>query len=157
MRRGDDARAVITEVPMVERSHTAGWPPQEYAQAYVPLRKLSEKVADWFAPKADAGTGEDSYEITLELPGIAPQDIQLLVQDGAITVQGEKHVGREEAGWTYFFSEREFGAFQRSFRLPPDAAADGIDAVFKNGILTVRIPKLQAAANDSRRVTIRAE
>jgi HSP20 family protein len=118
---------------------------------------MSEKVADWFAPKADAGVSQDGYEITLELPGVAPEDIQLQVQDGAVTLQGEKHVGREEGGWTYFFSEREFGAFQRSFRLPPDAAADRIDAVFRNGILIVRIPKVQAAASDSRRVTIRTE
>jgi HSP20 family protein len=142
---------------MVERSHTAGWLPQGYAQAYAAPGKMSEKVADWFAPKADAGVSADGYEITLELPGVAPEDIQLQVRDGAVTLQGEKHVGREEGGWTYFFSEREFGAFQRSFRLPPDAAADRIDAVFKNGILIVRIPKVQTTACDSRRVTIRTE
>jgi HSP20 family protein len=147
---------------MVERSHTAGWLPQGYAQAYgpqayAPLNRPSERPAEWFAPKADAGMAEEGYEITLELPGVAPDNIQLLVQDGAVTVQGEKHVGREEGGWTYFFSEREFGAFQRSFRLPPDAAPDRIDALFRNGILTVRIPRLQATANDSRRVAIRTE
>jgi HSP20 family protein len=147
---------------MVERSHTAGWLPQEYAQAYAPQAyapsgRTAQKSADWFAPKADAGMAEDAYEITLELPGVAPEAVQLLVQDGAITVLGEKHVGRENGGWTYFFSEREFGAFQRSFRLPPDAAPDRIDALFKNGILAIRIPKLQAAAADSRRVAIRTE
>ncbi len=142
---------------MVERSHTAGWLPPGYAQAYAAPGKMSENVGDWFAPKADAGVSEDGYEITVELPGVAPEDIQLQVRDGAITLQGEKHVGREEGGWTYFFSEREFGAFQRSFRLPPDAAGDRIDAVFRNGILIVRIPKVHAAASDSRRVAIRTE
>lgn len=142
---------------MVERSHTAGWLPQGYAQAYAPLNRPSQKVAEWFAPKADAGMSEDAYEITLELPGIGPEHIQLLVQDGAVTIQGEKHVGREEGGWTYFFSEREFGAFQRSFRLPPDAAPDGIEAVLKNGVLSVRVPKLQAGPGDSRYVAIRTE
>jgi HSP20 family protein len=157
---------------MVERSHTAGWLPQGYAQAYAPqgyapqayppqayapANRPSDRGGDWFAPKADAGMAEDAYEVTLELPGVAPDDVQLTVQDGAITVQGRKHAGREEGGWTYFFSEREFGAFQRSFRLPPDAAPDGIEAVFKNGILSVRIPKVGAAARDSRRVAIRTE
>jgi HSP20 family protein len=156
-RRLGNARTLIVEVNMVERSHTAGWLPQGYAQAYQPLNRLSEKAAGWFAPKADAGMSHDAYEITLELPGVTSEGIELLVQDGAVTVQGEKHVGREQGGWTYFFSERELGAFQRSFRLPPDAAPDGIDAILKNGILTVRIPKLQAAARDSRRVAIRAE
>jgi HSP20 family protein len=157
---------------MVERSHTAGWLPQGYAQAYAPQAyvphvyapqpyapagRQAEKASEWFAPKADAGVSGDAYEITLELPGVDPENVQLTVQDGAVTVQGEKHVGREEGGWTYFFSEREFGAFQRSFRLPPDAAGDRIDAVFRNGILAIRIPKVQADEGDSRRVAIRTE
>jgi HSP20 family protein len=103
---------------MVDRSHTAGWLPQ----AYAPLRRLGEKVAEWLAPKADAALAEDCYEISLELPGVAAGDIDVMVQDGSLTVQGEKRFEHEEAGWTYFFSEREYGAFQRSFRLPPDAA-----------------------------------
>jgi HSP20 family protein len=121
---------------MVERSHTAGWLPQ----AYAPPRRLGEKVAEWFAPKADAAMAEDCYEISLELPGVAACDIEVMVQDGSLTVQGEKRIEHEEAGRTYFFSERECGAFQRSFRLPPDAAGDRIDAAFKNGVLNVRIP-----------------
>jgi HSP20 family protein len=142
---------------MVERSHTAGWLPQGYAQACAPLNRLSEKIADWFAPKADAGMGDDAYEITLELPGVAADDLQVLVQDGTLTVQGEKRFDRAEAGLTYFFSEREFGAFQRSFRLPPDAAGERIEALFKNGVLSLRVPKLQAGADDSRRVAVRTE
>jgi HSP20 family protein len=86
------------------------------------LNRPSEKVADWFAPTADAGVKEDAYEITLELPGVTAENLQVLVQDGALTVQGQKRFDRGETGLTYFFSEREFGAFQRSFRLPPDAA-----------------------------------
>jgi HSP20 family protein len=139
---------------MVERSHTAGWLPQ----AYAPLRRLGEKVAEWFAPKADAAMAEDCYEISLELPGVAGSDIDVMVQDGSLTVQGEKRFEHEEAGRSYFFSEREYGAFQRSFRLPPDAAAERIDAAFKNGVLNVRIPKLQPATlADSRKVQVRTE
>jgi HSP20 family protein len=139
---------------MVERAHTAGWLPQ----AYAPLRRLGEKVAEWFAPKADAAMAEDCYEISLELPGVAPNDIDVMVQDGSLTIQGEKRFEHQETGRTYFFSEREYGAFQRSFRLPPDAAADRIDAAFKNGVLNVRIPKLQpATVADSRKVQVRTE
>ena len=139
---------------MVERSHTAGWlPPQVYA----PLRKLGEKVTDWFAPKADGAMAGDYYEISLELPGVAAEDIAVAVQDGALTVQGEKRFDHEEVGRTYFFSEREYGAFQRSFRLPPDAAKDRVDAAFKNGVLNIRIAKLQPAAGESQRVQVRTE
>jgi HSP20 family protein len=139
---------------MIERSHTAGWLPQ----AYAPLRKLGEKVAEWFAPKADAAMMEDAYEITLELPGVAADDIHVRVQDGTLIVQGEKRFEHEEAGRTYFFSEREFGAFQRSFRLPPDAVGERVDAAFKNGVLSVLIPKLQPSASaDSRKIVVRTE
>jgi HSP20 family protein len=138
---------------MVERSHTAGWLPQ----AYAPLRRLGEKVAEWFAPKADAAIAADSYEISVELPGVAPTDIDVMVQDGSLTIQGEKRFDHEEAGRSYFFSEREYGAFQRSFRLPPDAAADRIDAAFRNGVLSVRIPKLQPTTADSKKIQVRTE
>lgn len=138
---------------MVERSHTAGFLPQMYE----PVRKIGEKVADWFAPKADAALGADCYEIRLELPGVSADDIDVSVQDGNLTIQGQKSFDREEAGWTYFFSEREYGAFQRSFRLPPDVASDRIDAAFRSGVLVVRIPKLQATARDSRKVAVRSE
>jgi HSP20 family protein len=139
---------------MVERSHTAGWLPQTYA----PLRRLGEKVAEWFAPKADAAMAEDCYEISLELPGVAATEIDVTVQEGSLTIQGEKRFEHQEAGRTYFFSEREYGAFQRSFRLPPDAAVDRIDAEFKNGVLNVKIPKLQPATGaDSRKVQVRTQ
>jgi HSP20 family protein len=121
------------------------------------LRRLGEKVAEWFAPKADAAMAEDCYEISLELPGVAATDIDVVVQDGSLTIQGEKRLDYEEVGRTYFFSEREYGAFQRSFRLPPDAAADRVDAAFKNGLLSVKIPKLHPAAGDSRKVQVRTE
>jgi HSP20 family protein len=68
---------------MVERSHTAGWLPQ----AYAPLHRLGEKVAEWFAPKADAAMGKDCYEMSLELPGVAASDIDVMVQDGSLTAE----------------------------------------------------------------------
>src|SRR5262249_44683596 len=130
---------------MVERSHTAGWLPQ----AYAPLRRLGEKVAEWFAPKADAAMAEDCYQISMELPGVAANDIDVVVQDGSLTIQGEKRFNQQEMGRTHFFSEREYGAFQRSFRLPPDAAADRVDdAAYNNGVFSIKIPKLQPAARD---------
>jgi HSP20 family protein len=138
---------------MVERSHTAGWLPQ----AYAPLRKLGEKVAEWFAPKADGAMTEGCYEISVELPGVAATEFNVSVQEGSLTIQGEKRFDHEEMGRTYFFSEREYGAFQRSFCLPPDAAVDRIDALFLNGVLTVRIPKLKPTAGDGRQVQVRTE
>ena len=116
------------------------------------LAQARREVAEWFAPKADAAMAEDGYEISLELPGVAATDIDVMVQEGSLTIQGEKHLDHEGMGRAYFFSEREYGAFQRSFRLPRDAASDRIDAAFKNGVLSAKIPKLLPAAGDSRKV-----
>jgi hypothetical protein len=69
---------------MVERSHTAGGLPQGYAPTYAPLNRPSEKVADWFAPTADAGVKEDAYEITLELPGVTAENAR---GNGSIAVR----------------------------------------------------------------------
>ena len=120
---------------MVEKSHTAGWLPH----LYEPLKNIGEKIADWFAPRSEASASENRYEIDVELPGVKPEDIDVAVRDDNLTVRGEKRFAREESGRTFFFSEREYGAFQRTFRLPPDADADAVDASFKDGVLSISI------------------
>ncbi|MHC0053815.1 Hsp20/alpha crystallin family protein [Actibacterium sp. D379-3] len=122
---------------MVEKSHTSGfWP-----SLYDPLRSVGTRLAEWLAPAADASAAEDAYRITVELPGVAEEDIHLSLEDGVVTVKGEKRSAREEAGETWFFSERQYGSFSRSFRLPPDADAGGISADLKDGVLAVTVPK----------------
>jgi HSP20 family protein len=136
---------------MVEKSHTAGWWPQ----VYEPLRNIGAKIADWFAPASDAAATEDAYEINMELPGVEAGDIDIAVDDGQLTIRGEKRSQREEKGRTYYFSEREYGAFQRSFRLPADADAQKVDADFVNGVLTVRIAKATPHKEKSKKIPIR--
>ena len=137
---------------MVEKSHTAGWWPQ----LYEPLRGLGEKIADWFAPRSEASAVQDCYEISLELPGVDAKDIDVSVENSHLTVRGEKRFEREETGRTYFFSEREYGAFQRSFRLPADAQAEDVVADFKNGVLSLKVPKLGPPKDRSKRIEIRS-
>ena len=136
---------------MVEQSHTAGWWPN----LYQPLRAAGQKVADWFAPRSDASTMEDSYEINVELPGVKPEDVDVSIHDNSLIVRGEKRFEREEKGRSYFFSEREFGSFQRSFRLPPDADGDRVEATFGDGVLSLKIAKRSAAAAAGKRIEVR--
>lgn len=136
---------------MVERTQTGGWMPA----LYEPIKKASQKIADWFAPRSDAAVLADAYEITMELPGVAPDDIDIAVQDGMLIVTGEKNSAQEVVEKSYFFSEREYGAFQRAFRIPPDADQDSIGAEFKNGVLGVRIPKARKDSGPARKVAIR--
>ena len=138
---------------MVEKSHTAGWLPN----LYEPLRGIGEKIADWFAPRSEASAGKSTYDITMELPGVSNDTLDVSVHDGNLTIKGEKRFEREEKGRTYFFSEREYGAFQRSFRLPADAQADDITADFKNGVLTVKVPKVGPPRDRSKRIKVRTQ
>lgn len=122
---------------MVEKSHAAGlWP-----SLYEPFRSFGNRVADWIAPAAEASAGDKAYTIALELPGVAEEDIHLSLEDGVMTVKGEKKTEREEKGETWYFSERQYGAFSRSFRLPPDTDPEGVKADLKDGVLTVSVPK----------------
>lgn len=135
---------------MVEKSHTAGSRPS----LYEPLKRFGEKIADWFAPHSEASAAEDSYDISLELPGVSADDIDVSVHEGHLTIKGEKRAEREEKGRTYFFSEREYGAFERSFRLPTDAQSSKITAEFKDGVLTVKVPKTEPPADRIKRIKV---
>jgi HSP20 family protein len=136
---------------MVERSHTAGWWPT----VYEPMRQAGEKIADWFAPKSDAAVSEENYTINVELPGVFAGDVEVTMHDGSVIVQGEKRRESEETGNNYFFSEREYGAFLRTFRLPPDADQERVSADFRGGVLTIKVPKVGSAPGRSKRVEIR--
>ncbi|MFT5508217.1 MAG: HSP20 family protein [Hyphomicrobiaceae bacterium] len=136
---------------MVENTHTAGaWP-----HLYEPIRGIGQKVADWFAPRSEASVMEDCYEIRVELPGVTAENVDVSIHDNNLTVRGEKRFEREETDRDFFFSEREYGAFQRTFRLPPDAANDKIDADFKDGVLSLKIGKKVSTSPTSRKIEIR--
>jgi HSP20 family protein len=138
---------------MVERSQAAGWLPS----LYEPIKKAGQKIANWFAPRADASVTPEAYEITMELPGVSAEDIDVAVQDGNIVVTREKRFEQEETDKNYFFSEREYGAFQRVFDIPADGEQDAIDAEFRNGVLLVRIPKARADTSAPRKIDVRSE
>lgn len=136
---------------MVEKSHTGGfWP-----SLYDPLRQAGSRLSEWIAPASEASVKDDAYRIAVELPGVAEADIDLSLHDGVMTLKGEKKTEREEEGETWFFSERSYGAFSRSFRLPPDADEGAVEADLKDGVLTVTVPKKAPEAPPKTSVKIR--
>lgn len=131
---------------MVEKSSTGSfWP-----SLYEPFRMMGTRLADWLSPAAEASQTGDAYRIAVELPGVAEQDLHVTVEDGVLMIRGEKKSEREEKGDTWYFSERQFGSFSRSFRLPSDADAGGVKADMKDGVLTVTVPKKPAQAAAAR-------
>ncbi len=135
---------------MVEKAHTSGW----FPGLYEPLRNMSAKVADWFAPASEAAATKDAYTVTVELPGVETDDIDVSVNDGVLTLKGEKRSSREEKGESWFFSERQYGAFSRSFRLPPDADQNKVSADFKSGVLRISIAKTTKSEPERKQVKI---
>lgn len=122
---------------MVESSHAAGfWP-----SLYEPFRSVGHRIADFFAPASEAGANGDAYQIDLELPGVKKDDISISQHDNVLTVKGEKRSSRTEKTDSVFFCERQYGSFQRTFRLPPDSDPEKIDASFNDGVLSLNIPK----------------
>ena len=93
------------------------------------------------APAVDIAEREKDYEITAELPGMEEKNIDVKFADGILTIRGEKSEEKEEKKKNYYLSERRYGSFQRSFQVPEGVDADKIEASFKDGVLTVILPK----------------
>lgn len=135
---------------MAERPAATGfWP-----SLTEPFREIAHRVSDWLAPASDASSDDQAYRITMELPGVEAADIRLTVEGGMATVKGEKRSARTERGETWYFTERQFGAFSRSFRLPADADDQAISATLRDGVLTITLPRAVPKAAERREVPI---
>ncbi len=128
-------------------SSQAHWP-----HLFEPFRTAAASVANFFAPSADAASGAENYEINMELPGVSADDIDVSLNDHVLTIKGEKKSRHEEKTTTYYFSERSYGAFQRSFRLPGDVNTDQIEASFVDGVLKLSLPKTDRAAQAQKKI-----
>jgi HSP20 family protein len=94
-------------------------------------------------PALDVNEDDGRYVVTVELPGAKREDVNVELQEGLITIHGEKKSEREEKKEKQRYVERRFGSFSRSFSLPRDADADHVEASFKDGVLTLTIPKTE--------------
>ena len=125
-----------------------------WSHLYEPMRQFGSRVAEFFSPNSEAAGTDDYYEITIELPGVSESDIAIEAHDNRLTVTGEKKVEREDKGKNYYFSERVYGSFRRSFQLPADADEQNILATHKDGLLTIKIAKVKEEATKPRTIQI---
>jgi HSP20 family protein len=107
-------------------------------------------------PAVDIIQKDNEYEITAELPGMDESNIELKVSSGMLTIKGEKKDEKEEKKKDYYLSERRYGSFERSFRVPEGVDEDKIDARFKKGVLTVTLPKTPAAQKQEKKIPVKA-
>jgi len=109
------------------------------------LDRLFESPMTGWAPALDVHEDKDKFTISLELPGLKREDIAVSLQDGALVISGERKSEKVEEGVEVHRQERFYGKFQRALTLPAPVAADKVKAQYKDGILTVTLPKTEEA------------
>ncbi len=108
------------------------------------------------AARCDVVETDGGIEVSVELPGMERDDIEVLMSDDAITIKGEKKVERKEDKKGYYVSERSYGSIYRSIPLPPGVDSARAEAAFRNGVLTVRLPQAADAKTKVRHIDVKA-
>jgi HSP20 family protein len=111
-------------------------------------------LGEW-TPNMDISETKDSLVAKVEVPGMDPKDIQISLQENLLTIKGEKRQEKEEKDEHYHRVERAYGVFTRSVRLPVAVDASKVTASFKNGLLTVTLPKTPSARGTT--IPVKAE
>ena len=107
-------------------------------------RYVEEGTLPW-APPVDIEETADHYLVRAELPGMKQDDIKITVEDNRLVLRGEKRRETEQSGVNYHRAERVYGQFERSFTLTHAVRQDRIEAIYKDGVLEVQIPKAEEA------------
>ena len=127
-----------------------------------PMRSLFDNEPFWSAnysfkaPAVDVVEDDKSFKITAELPGLDAKNVEVATSGGMLTIKGEKTQKKEEKAKNYYLSERSYGTFARSFRLPESVDGDKIEAAFAKGILTVTLPKSASAQKSQKKIEVKA-
>jgi HSP20 family protein len=111
--------------------------------------------AQLIVPELDVRENTNSIVIEAELPGVDEKDVSVTVANGLLTIKGEKKDQHEEKDETHYFSERSFGAFERSLRLPDTIDETKVAATFEKGVLKITAAKKPEAVKAERKIEIR--
>jgi HSP20 family protein len=112
-----------------------------------------ERGGRMWAPALDISERRDAYVVTVEVPGIKPEELDITLEDGLLTIQGERRFSQETSDQQWHRVERRYGSFRRSITLPSQVQADKIEASFENGVLEVVVPKAEEAK--PKKITVR--
>lgn len=121
-----------------------------------PFGVLEDRDAG-FSPSIDVRESDAEFTIKAEIPGIDEKDVEVLVSDDAVTLKGEKKEEQEDRGRDYYRLERSYGSFHRVIPLPRGITLEKVEATFKNGVLTVKLPKTEEAQSKGKKIPITTE
>jgi HSP20 family protein len=106
--------------------------------------KESMTITEW-APSVDIAEDDKEWLVKADLPEVKKEDVKVTVENGVLTITGERKLEKEEKGKKYHRMERSYGNFLRSFTLPDAADSSKVNAEFKDGVLRVHLPKSEKA------------
>jgi HSP20 family protein len=116
---------------------------------------VGESTRGAWTPALDVFETQEKFVITMELPGVSPDDVDISVEDSTLMVRGERKFYSEQQEESFLRIERRFGEFTRSLTLPSTADAESIQASFDHGVLTIEVPKREEAK--PRKISIKAK
>jgi HSP20 family protein len=108
-----------------------------------------------FVPRLELKEMDADLKVFVELPGMDEKDVQVNLENQVLTISGEKKSETTDKSDGYYRSERSYGAFQRQVALPEGVNEDDVNATFKNGVLTVTLPKRQVVNASTKKITIK--
>lgn len=124
-----------------------------FGRSTAPPESNQLAVPEW-TPSADISETDAGYLIKAEIPGVNKEDVSVTIQEGTLTISGERRQEKEEKGWKYHRIERSYGRFVRSFRMPEDADESAVKAEFKDGMLNVTLPRSGSITNKPREIDV---
>jgi len=149
--------AMRDEMDRLFERFEADWPRWPQLSAWPRLPSASRRTigAELVVPELDVRENAESVVIEAELPGVEEKDVSVTLANDVLTIKGEKKDQREEKDETHYFSERSFGAFERSLRLPDTIDESKVEACFNKGVLTITAAKKPEAVKAGRKIEIR--
>jgi HSP20 family protein len=110
-----------------------------------------------FMPKADVRESEKEFRISVELPGMDEKDIDVALTRDMLTIRGNKKEEQEDKGKNYHRLERSYGSFSRTIPLPVAVESEKIEANFRKGVLSIRLPKSLKAVSETKKIAVKVE
>jgi HSP20 family protein len=144
--RWDPFVEVNTLFDRLTGNQLARWP-------YFALQGNGGKKPQW-APSADISETEKEYLIRAELPAVKKEDVQVTLDDGVITIKGERKQSKEDRNEKFHRVETFYGSFERSFSIPDNVNPDAIRCDSKDGVLSVHIPKSEASKQKPKQIDV---
>jgi HSP20 family protein len=148
---------------LVRRRDVSRWDPfwemrelqNEINRLFRPFGNGGDVATELWTPLMDIAENDKSITLKIEVPGIDKKDVKVEVENGVLTVSGERKFEKEEKKEDYTRVERSYGAFSRSLTLPDYVDANKIDAQTKDGVLRIVLPKVESAKPTPKKIEVK--